>query len=169
MANLIQHVLVTVFLVLVDKYVDDFFGCDPACLLYSGGKCMSILTKLLGLDCDENKSDDDRITMDILGSTTEIHVASKTVSVSVTEKKAKKWRQELNACMAGSHCEPEVAQKKAGQLSSIVSVTKERHGRAYIRPFYQQVYMPLDGNFISVHLRRAMEWWHDYLVLRPKT
>ena len=29
--------------------------------------------------------------------------------------------------------------------------------------------MPLDGNFISVHLRRAMEWWHDYLVLRPKT
>ena len=71
--------------------------------------------------------------------------------------------------MAGSSCEPEVAQKKAGQLSSIVSVTKEIQCRAYIRPFYQQVYMPLDGNFIPVHLRRAMEWWHDYLALRPET
>ena len=63
--------------------------------------------------------------------------------------------------------EPGQASKLAGRLSFAVTVSGNRVGRAYIKPFYAQAHAPLPGHVVSPWLRRSAEWFIRYLQRPP--
>ena len=57
------------------RYVDDFFGCDQAEVLVSGGDCATILFKLMGFPSDEIKSCDALLQMVVLGAEVKVDIS----------------------------------------------------------------------------------------------
>ena len=51
----------------VARYVDDFFGISKDEVSWTGGVCLSLLSKLCGFPCDEDKSADGMLAMVVLG------------------------------------------------------------------------------------------------------
>ena len=60
---------------------------------------------------------------------------------------------------------PHHALKLAGRLTSAVTMSLDRVGRAFVKPFYAQAYDPYQR--ISAMLERACVWWIEYLSFRP--
>ena len=58
-----------------------------------------------------------------------------------------------------------IAAKMAGRFQAAVTMSQNKVGRAFVKPLYMQVNDPRP--VITPLLRTALEWWLEYLSLRP--
>ena len=120
----VGHVLLMVVLVVcccpVARYVDDFFGADREGLVYSGGNCLSVISKLVGFLSEDDKDADNCIQMIVLGVDVAMNWARRTISTVISEVKASKWRVLLQAIRSSMLCDAETASKMAGRLNFAV-------------------------------------------------
>ena len=145
------------------KYVDDFFGCSGKGIHFSGGRCLDILSELCGLPLDAKKSEDDKVSMVVIGARVCASQQSDDVAIAVSEDKAVAWGEDLRLIEETGVCEPHHAEKTAGRLSFSVSISANRVGRAYVRPFYAQAHSALPGGGISPWLTRSCGFFRGYL------
>ncbi len=161
------RMILVIFLAPVARYVDDFFGASKEGITWSGGRILSVLSKLLGFDSDDAKDADDAIRMTVLGAELAIKWPYRSVSSKVDSAKASRWIDDLVAMVKRGVCSMELAAKYAGRLSFAVVVSGNRVGRAYIRPLHAQANTPLAGGTMSSALTFAALWFRHYLIVRP--
>ena len=73
--------------------------------------------------------------MRVLGADIFVEVAVRGLAVQLSEKKAKKWKNELEVWQRKKKMPQSVAAQFAGRLSFSVTVTASKCGRAFMRPF----------------------------------
>ena len=149
------------------RCVDDFSGASQHNVAWSGGRCLDIISGLIGFACDPAKSSDGCLQMVVLGAKVMLSWALKAVSVRVDDEKAARWAASLENALDAGVLDPGDAAKAAGRLSFAVTVAADRVGRAYIRALHAQASAPLPGNRMSTWLRMALAWWLAYLLERP--
>eukprot|EP00971_Amphidinium_carterae_P331919 6465766-Amphidinium_carterae.1 len=89
------------------------------------------------------------------------------ISLRVADDKADKWTSQLKGILDVGRLSPGEAAKLAGRLSFAVTVTANKVGRAYVKPFFAQAHDPLPHDALSPLLRESVRWWLQYLSLRP--
>ena len=88
------------------------------------------------------------------------------IHTRLDRQKATKWSEDLQSLLDTDKLTINI-QKISGRLSSTVTAAFDRIGRAYIKPFYAQVYDPRPSP--SPSLRTAADWWIKILALEhPK-
>ena len=70
------------------RYVDDYFGKNRLGLKFHGSRCLELFGKLLGIPCDESKSEWDKLAMDVLGSEVVANFQEQWVSTCLQREKA---------------------------------------------------------------------------------
>ena len=86
---LLKDIMVSIFLTPCCRYVDDFFGVDPAGCEYTGGFCFSQVCSSLGFPTDPKKNTDNGTNLTILGTRVEVE--------TVTETVVEKWSKTLRS------------------------------------------------------------------------
>ena len=162
--HMLQAIVSKIFRAPVARYVDDFLGASKD---LSGGVLLSSLAVLLGFPTDSAKDADQTEAMVVLGALCRVDFPTKVLKTHVEESKANKYAQSLRDMLDNSTLEPGQASKLAGRLSFAVTVSGNRVGRAYIKPFYAQAHAPLPGNLLSPWRRRSAEWFLAYLSHSP--
>ena len=145
------------------RYVDDYFGANRAGCVWHGSRCLEMFTKMLGLPCDEAKSEWDRQAMVVLGADVKQDFEAMEVTTCIQKAKAQKWHDELQECHRQQRMDAGVASQFAGRLSCSVTMAANRVGRAYIKPFYAQSAVPL--SVMSGWLLNATTWFMAYLSM----
>ena len=151
------------------RFVDDFFGVSKDGVYWSAGRCLTVISVVLGFPTDEDKSANDLMTMIVLGTEAVIDWPRRSINTAIDSVKAEKWLKLLLQCLEDSCMQPEVALKFAGRLNFAVCAAGNRVGRAYIAPFYAQGHCPLLGAALSTMLHLSCLWWCQYLRLRPSS
>ena len=100
----------------------------------------------------------------MLGTPAAIDSVLAQVSTCVDPHKAARWAEELQTFVVKGGMPDDVAAKFAGRLACSVNMANDKVGRAFVKPFYMQAYMPLP--FMSIQLINASCWWVDYLQSR---
>lgn len=149
------------------RYVDDFFGVSRAGVLYHAGKVLSVLSRFLGFPTDDAKDAQETVWMICLGAQVRVMFASKQLFTCVAPAKAAKYSELLEIMLTTGVLSPGEASKMAGRLGFSVCVSGNRVGRAFIKPFHAQAHLPLARHTISPQLRRAGEWFAEYLTHCP--
>jgi len=149
------------------RYVDDFFGASRQGVFWTAGKLLEVISDLVGRPCDPKKSEQDLSLMVVLGIEVAVNDDLSGVRVTLQEAKAKAWAKELECAIYAGVLDAGQAAKFAGRLSFGVHASNCRCGRAYLKPLFAQSVAPPFGGAISPSLRAAMEWWLQYLRLRP--
>lgn len=165
--HMLQQLVLRLFKAPVARYVDDFFGVSRVGVNLTGGVLLSFLCHLLGFPTDPAKDSDMAETMVVLGSLCGVCYPSKVFSTQVEPSKACKYMRLLRDVLESGTLEPGTASKLAGRLSFAVTVSGNRVGRAYIKPFYAQAHAPLPGCALSPWLRQSAEWFLKYLSHSP--
>ena len=145
------------------RYVDDFFGASRAGVSWTGGRMMDMLCNCLGFLSDPKKSCDSSWTMDVLGLEVDLVWAQKLVRLRVMPEIARWWLAILGRLLEDRRLSAEESAKMAGRLSFAVTMSANRVGRAFIKPFYAQSNDPLPGGRCSSWLLTAAAWWRSYL------
>ena len=130
-----------------------FFGASKVGVKLTGGVLFSILASLLGFPTDPAKDSDQCSSMIVLGACCTADFSRKVLNTHVEPAKAAKYLELLRGVLVAGTLAPGDASKLAGRLSFSVTVTGNRVGRAYIKPFYAQMHAPLPGNDLSPWLR----------------
>ena len=164
---MLQTLIQKLFFAPVARYVDDFFAVNKVGVSFSGGWLLTVLAGLLGFPTDPAKNSDNAESMVVLGSLCRVDFPSRSLHTQVDPVKAAKYTQVLQTVLDTNALEPGQASKMAGRLSFAVSVTGNRVGRAYIKPFYAQAHAPLPGFVASPWLRRSALWFRQYLAQPP--
>ena len=151
------------------RYVDDFFGVDRVGVQLSGGLVLSLLAGLTGFPTDPAKDSNFADTMVVLGALIRADFPERLVTTQVEPTKAAKYGEQLECVLQCGTLAPGEASKLAGRLSFAVTVSGNRVGRAYIKPFFAQANAPLPGCLVSPWLRRAAQWFSQYLRQPPVT
>ena len=151
----------------VARFVDDYFGASREGVYWTAGRCFSVVSKILGFPTEDGKDADDLIRMVVLGNEVFLHFPGSTINLCVDSAKATKWLQQLLEVLKKEICDPTCAAKFAGRFNFAVSSAGNRVGRAYIAALYMQAYFPMRGWALSSLLRTSLEWWVQYLQLRP--
>ena len=151
------------------RYVDDFFGVGRVGVALSGGVVLSILASLVGFPTDPAKDSDFAETMLVLGALVRADFSERLVTTQVEPAKAAKYVGQLDAMLHSQTLSAGDASKLAGRLSFAVTVSGNRVGRAYIKPFFAQANAPLPGCAVSPWLHRAAVWFTNYLRQPPLT
>ena len=126
-----------------------------------------MLAGLLGFPTDPDKDSDNAESMVVLGSLCRVDFRGRSLHTRVDPSKAAKYAQLLQTVLDTALLEPGQASKLAGRLSFAVTVSGNRVGRAYVKPFYAQAHAPLPGHVVSPWLRRSAEWFIHYLQRPP--
>ena len=147
-------------------YVDDFLGAARTDIRWTGGYLLDILCSCLGFLADPSKANDFRWVMDVLGVEAHLVWADKLIRLRVSTDKIRKWLEVLARILADRRLTPEEASKMAGRLSFAVTAAGNKVGRAFIKPFYAQVFAPLPDSHCSGFLLSAVKWWMAYLFAR---
>ena len=134
------------------RFVDDFFGVSKEGVFWTAGRCLTVLSHVLGFPTDEEKSANDLMTMIVLGIETAIDWPRRSIRTALDPIKAEKWLALLLQCLEANGMQPEVALKFAGRLNFAVTAAGNKVGRAYIAPFYAQGHCPLIGDALSTML-----------------
>ena len=164
---LLKLLIARLFLVPASRYVDDFFGANRAGVALTGGVVLSILASLLGFPCDEGKDSDHSTAMTVLGALRTLSFADRVLFTRVDLEKAAKYQRQLREMLTTQVCTPGDASKLAGRLSFSVSVSGNRVGRAYIKPFFAQANAPLPRNQVSPRMAQSADWFLQYLENSP--
>ena len=149
------------------RYVDDFFGVDPAGCEYTGGFCLTQICSLLGFATDPKKVADNAVNLAILGAKFVVDVAPKTVAAAVDEKKAATWSATLESIFESNMCSPDQAAECAGRLGFACAIASGKIGRAFVKRFYAQANAPMPGFLASLLLKNAAEWLIKFFSLAP--
>ena len=126
---------------------------------------LSVLASLLGFPCDESKSADFAVAMTVLGCT--LSFSERVLHTKVDPDKAQKYRAQLEILLSCGTLSSGEASKLAGRLSFAVTVSGNRVGRAFIKPFYAQARAPLPHDAVSPQLRQAATWFDACLQICP--
>ena len=167
LGHFLRTVAVRYFRAPAGRYVDDYFGSDPEGVRYTGGRCLSLASNLLGVPTAPEKDADDRFQMTVLGVDCVILPEAAAVTLQVDSEKAARWTAQLEEILATGVLEQGMASKMAGRLSFAVSAAAGRVGRAFLKPFFAQANDPLPGGRASPWLLRAAEWFIHYLRVQP--
>ena len=73
---LLKDIMVSIFLAPCCRYVDDFFGVDPAGCECTGRFCLAQICSLLGFATDPKKDADNAVNLAILGARVVVDTAS---------------------------------------------------------------------------------------------
>lgn len=165
--HMLRTLVLRIFKAPVARYVDDFFGASKLGVVYTGGWLLTVLAGLLGFPTDPEKDSDNAESMVVLGSLCRVDFRGRSLRTHVEPSKAAKYAQLLQTVLDTNLLEPGQASKMAGRLSFAVTVSGNRVGRAYIKPFYAQAHAPLPGHVVSPWLRRSAEWFIRYLKQPP--
>ena len=149
----------------VSRFVDDFFGASRQGVRCNGGWVISRLCKLLGFDTDEEKSEDFLGSMSVLGSRIQSIFEEGRVTSRIDEKKAQKWTILLTRILHEWKLDSEQSMKMAGRLGAAVTVSLDKVGRAFVKPFFAQAYDP--RKWVTPQLHNASSWWIKFLTVRP--
>ena len=107
--------------------------------------------------------------MDVLGVEAQLVWADKLIRLRVSKDKIRKWLEVLARILADRRLTPEEASKMAGRLSFAVTAAGNKVGRAFIKPFYAQVFAPFPiptaVDFYSVQLSGG---WHTFLPVSQR-
>lgn len=163
----LSAILLQMFKCPVARYVDDFFAAGRKGLTYHAGRVLSIISRLLGFPTDEAKDADDAIRMVCLGAEVEAWFSTRQLRTQVDRSKAARYMAALRSFLASGILTPGEASKLAGRLSFSVTVSGNRVGRAFIKPFYAQAHSPLPGFAVSPLLRSSAAWFLKYLSFCP--
>ena len=104
--------------------------------------------------------------MDVLGIEAHLVWEERLVRLRVSADKIAKWVEVLTRILRDRTLSAEEASKMAGRLSFAVTAAGNKVGRAFIKPFYAQVYAPLRYDRCSAHLLSAAKWWIVYSKAR---
>ena len=159
--------LVRLFKAPACRYVDDYFGASRAGVIFSAAKVLTILSRLLGFPTDHAKDDDATWSLVVLGALVTVSWDEQKVFTRVNPDKAQRYQAVLKQMLDSNMLTAGDASKMAGRSSFSVTASGNRAGRAYIKPFYAQAHDPLPGGSLSPWLRRAGEWFMQYLECSP--
>ena len=84
--------------------------------------------------------------MDVLGIEAHLVWEEKLIRLRVSADKIAKWVLVLERILRDLRLSAEEASNMAGRLSFAVTAAGNKVGRAFIKPFYAQVYSPLSGD-----------------------
>ena len=149
------------------RYVDDYFGASAKGIYWTGGRVLSILTGLLGFDCDESKSVNDSLRMVVLGILVERSMNQCKVWTRIAPEKVPRWLEFLVEAVYDMVMPPWAAAKSAGRLNFALCSGRSRAGRAYLKALFAQVYDPWIHDTVSPRLERALRWCIEYLLKSP--
>ena len=149
------------------RYVDDFFGATAPGIKWTAGILVTKLAAMMDFPCDPSKDRDDGADMVVLGAEVSYCLHSAAVFTIIAKEKAIKWASSLEKSLAEGCLISAMASKAAGRLQAAVSMSLCKVGRAFVKPFYMQIYDPRPC--ITPLLANAMCWWMDYLRLRPSS
>ena len=149
------------------RYVDNFFGASRASVQWNAGRILTVISSLLGFPVDDDKSAESDIRLIVLGAVCGIDWPRRQLRTCVEVSKAAKYSAQLLNVISQGCLATGDASKLAGRLSFAVTVSGNRVGRAFIKPFYAQSHRPLCSNAVFPLLRRASEWCLKYLKCCP--
>ena len=118
----------------------------------TGGHCIDVIMRLLGIPLDPEKSFDFIGQLILLGVLICPDPVSQTVLICVDEDKARRWAEDLRACLRRGACDSAMAGKLAGRLSFACCVAADRVGRAYLPPLHAQQ----DAHRWRVHISECL-------------
>ena len=72
------------------RYVDDLFGGSREGVYWTAGRCLDKITALLGLPLDPGKSENDMVSMTVLGARVVASLSEEQVALCISEDKAAK-------------------------------------------------------------------------------
>lgn len=156
-----SHVLRKHGKVVVARYVDDFFGVTRQNLLWPSNKMCELLHRLIGAPCDKKKALYSITRLVLLGSEIFIRGAAKAFAVRLEQKKAGKYIKMIEEILASNTLPSGIAMKLVGKLSFACTASRQKSGRAYLRPLYRQTNDPYPGLTWWVSL--SLQWWKEYL------
>ena len=110
------------------RYVDDMFGASKVGVFWSAGRCLDVITAILGLPLDADKSEDSVLSLIVLGA--RVVVSRSEIALAVAEEKAAFWVTILITILITGICTAATAREFVGRLSFTVSLAANRVGRA---------------------------------------
>ena len=149
------------------RFVDDFFGASKHGVVWTAGKCLTVLSHVLGSPTEGGKDAVVLSQVIVLGVESTIDWPRRTISTAIDKIKAHKWLFLLLECLDSGHMTSVAALKFAGRLNFAVVACGNRVGRAYIAPFYAQGHAPLFDSSLSTLLELSCLRWCQYLRGRP--
>ena len=150
---------------LLSRYVDDFFAADRAEDVQHALQCFARLVRaMLGTDALAPEKMEHGNPLQALGLRFES--SGDGVCVRVTDDKADKWLEDVDAALAEGKLTSGRAAKLAGRLSFAAQHTFKRLGRAMLTPLFQQEHAPLKGARFCKKLHLSLQWWRQVLTLR---
>ena len=113
--------------------------------MYHAGRVLSIVSRLLGFPTDDAKDADDAISMVCLGAHVEAMFSTRQLATQVDQDKAIRYCGQLLLMLQTGILAPGEAARLAGRLSFAVTVSGNKVGRAYVKPFHAQSHAPLSS------------------------
>ena len=93
-------------------------------------------------------------------------ISAERITLWPSENKVEKWLAHVRRALHTGLLPAGEAGKLAGQLAFACQYTFNRLGRALLRFLYAQQHKPLKGAKVSKHLRLALLWWEQALLLK---
>ena len=111
MGGFVWWLIVKILKIPLARYVDDFFGASKEGISVTGGVAVSILSDLLGIPCDDDKSVDYASLMVVLGIQINIDFSRKLITMVIQAAKALAWRSLLESILLEGCLDPGMAAK----------------------------------------------------------
>lgn len=150
------------------KYVDDYYGITNKRLKWTSLRVLTIIMYVFGTEFDERKSYDVCLRLTTLGANIVLHPLARQFSMSVDEKKAMKWYEDIVRCLENRKMSSTQAEKLAGRLGFVSLASMMRVGRSFMGAIYAQITHPTRNDATSKWILYTLQWWLRYLEDLPK-
>ena len=137
------------------RFVDDFFGTEVVGVHWTGGRCLELVTQLMGIPCDPDKSADNEVAMGLLGTRVCIDEERQGVTTMVDQDKASRWGDELCDIVLTGQCDSGLASKYVGRLNFAVKTAACKEGCAFLKPLRAQAKAPRAKGQASLWVQHA--------------
>ena len=148
-----------IFRLVIQKYVDDFFGAQSKRSWTCANKFMKIIMAGFGLDLDPKKCEGFMDVIVILGAEIEVNSARLVVTIGAAPDKVARWLADIETYLSDSRLTPSYAMKLVGGLQWALAIYTNRCGRAYCKPLHAAIHSPMPDFVLSLWCRRALLWF----------
>ena len=106
---------------------------------------LEVLATLCGVLVDPEKSENEAISMIVLGMSIEWCLTFQRIQVRLDRLKARQWQISFEEALLRNELQPDQAQKMAGRLQWCLTASTSRAGRSFLKALFAQANAPLKG------------------------
>ena len=159
----LKWLMLTVFNVVINVYVDDVFIVETAETINNAFLVFKAVCELLGFQLEVSKQQEPTKTPNLLGA--EITLTQRWITARLPGRKRKDLINELKQALSNGTLTPAQAAKLRGRLGFSQSLLFGRMGRALLNPLSARQYSKTSGRFhpLNEQLKQTLEWWIEIL------